>query len=344
MQSLYPEQGDDTAAKEGTAAHWVMAEMLEGVIVEVGSIAPNGVRVEPEMIEGAKLLRADVIAKLGPDWRSLIHIEERQPADPTLHPDNWGTPDVWAVVNGALFLWDYKYGFGYVEVVNNHQLINYFALIQARHELRNVRMTIVQPRWYGAGGPVRNWDVYAVELRAQVNILMNSFAEATGANPRLRVGSACEHCTARFACTELQRVGSLRADYAKMAAPFDLDSLATGRELLVLDSAIELLEARRSGLQEQAIRMIRAGKQVPGYAVGYGAGRTVWTKSAGEIINIGRLMAIDVAKPAEAVTPNQAVKRGLPEAVVKSLSTTPVGEAKLVRDDGATAAKVFGNK
>jgi hypothetical protein len=54
------------------------------------------------------------------------------------------------------------------------------------------------------------------------------------------------------------------------------------------------------------------------------------------------MMGIDISKPG-AVTPKQAVKAGIPEAVVKTYSIEPQGEIKLVRDTGEQARKAFGS-
>jgi hypothetical protein len=345
MQQQHPDQGDDTAALEGEAAHWVLTDcVLEGVIIEVGDEAPNGVRVTSEMITGADLMLRDIVATLGPEWRSLIRIEQRLPPVVTLHPENWGTPDVYAVVGNTIHVWDYKYGYGYVEVYENWQLINYFALIFLALGLHDcaVKFTIVQPRSYGPEGPVRRWATTAVALRAHVNVLRNSYGAALGPQPRLRVGPECDHCSARHACPELLRAGARAADYVRGPQPFDLSPAALGRELTLMRQTAELIKARQSGLEEQALRAIRAGAQVPGYAVGHGSGRQAWTKPAAAVINTGKMLGLDIAKPIEPLTPKQAIARGMPESLVESMSTTPVGEAKLIEEDRSLAARVFG--
>jgi hypothetical protein len=52
------------------------------------------------------------------------------------------------------------------------------------------------------------------------------------------------------------------------------------------------------------------------------------------------MMGVDISKPG-ALTPKQSIKAGLPAATVAMYSETPVGELKLVRDDGSAARLAF---
>ena len=56
---------------------------------------------------------------------------------------------------------------------------------------------------------------------------------------------------------------------------------------------------------------------------------------------MGQLMGADLSKPG-VVTPKQALKLGIDEAVIKAYSLTPLGSVKLVPDTAADARRVFG--
>lgn len=63
IRQAFPEEGDTAAAMEGTAAHWVFEQMLAAKRVDAvsaGDVAPNGVEVTEEMIDGAELF-CDVV-------------------------------------------------------------------------------------------------------------------------------------------------------------------------------------------------------------------------------------------------------------------------------------------
>src|SRR5947199_221161 len=95
MNEAFP-QGDTEDAATGTAAHWVFEQMFYARPVDLTSVAANGVPVTQEMLDGAALyvrvVDAD-LAALGLDRRYLVI--ERPVAMPTVHAQNWGTPDTW---------------------------------------------------------------------------------------------------------------------------------------------------------------------------------------------------------------------------------------------------------
>lgn len=348
MRERYPDPGDTEAAREGEAAHWVVEQMIEGVILPVGTPAPNSVIVTPEMLGGGRMMVQDMQDQLGEQWREMVRVEQTLPPDPGLSPHCFGTPDAVAIRGRMIYIWDYKFGFGPVPVRDNWQLITYLMLLVYHAGIKNdldytVRFAIAQPRDYLSGvHGVKSLHVPLGHLRAEFNVLRGAFAEALGPNPRLRVGPECKNCSARARCPELLRAGLREADWGMGAVPHDLTPAAMGLELRMLDRAIATLEARRNGLVAQAERLIMSGAQVPGYALSRSEGRTVWSKDAPVVINTGKMLGFDLAKPAEAITPKQALALGVPETLVRQWSEMRPGAAKLVPEAADAAAKAFG--
>jgi hypothetical protein len=349
LQQPYPD--DDTfAAMEGTAAHWVKAEATHGTMPAVGTLAPNGVAVTQEMIEGAELAIDSFKEHLGGAWRQIITERTLRGAD--LHPThNGGTPDDYFVYQGdtevIVWQWDYKFGHGFVEEYEAWQNINYASLILENHSIRNlpnvtVHMTIVQPRCYVAE-PVRTWTVKATELVPYWDRLRKAFHAATGPMPAATPGPWCNnhYCRARHACPALQRSAYFAAEEAYRDTGRELGPNELGIELRIVDEAIAVLLARRDGLGEQALSLMQSGKNIPHYMIGRTQPRAKWTKGPQEIITLGKLMGLPLAKPPEPITPAQALKAGLPEDVLKAFSETPPGTPKLVRDTKLQARRVF---
>lgn len=351
LEAAYPEAETTPEAAEGEAAHWAAAEMLSGRLVDVGQIAPNGVVLTQEMVEGADLYYDDVVATLKPYGITPDKGQiEQQIAIPRIHPQSFGTPDyaVWLRF-GSLAVWDYKFGHRFVEVYENWQLIEYVAgllhgLLQQGYDDRNIDVTvkIVQPRAYHRSGPIRSWSFRASDIRAHVNIASTAAHEALGPEPKQRVGPECRDCRARHACVTLQRAAMRELDEAGREQPLELPPAALGLELALLRAGIERLEARASGLEEQALAQIKRGASVPGWTVEHGAGRQRWAKPAAEVLAVGQMFGVDLARPVEPITPLQAVKAGLPEQMLSALAETPRGAAALVRDDGSKARAIFG--
>lgn len=354
MEQRFPETGDDEAALEGEAAHWVLEQAVLNTMPAPGAPTPNARIVTAEMVEGAQLAIEQVLADLQPYGMGLKDVAVEAPVSiERVHPQCWGTPDLRAWVPAShhpqgvatLFLWDYKFGHRYVEVHENLQLVAYAVGALAATRLQDNQaqavLGIIQPRAYHRDGPCRWWKVPFTGLRALVNIYSNAAHEALSENPRTHTGPECRDCRARHACPTLQAAGYSLVEMSGKAQALELPADAVGLELATIRSAIERLTARQTGLEEQVLSMIRRGARVPGWKVEHGAGRTVWSRPAAEVIQLGAMFGLQLAKPPEAITPRQAKLAGLDDKVAAAYSTTLTGAATLTRDDGSAARKVF---
>lgn len=353
MNRRYPKE-ETEASREGTAAHWVWAEALAGRPISVGAVAPNGVIVTEEIMEGAEVFIDTVHTRLGTNTKGL-HIEERL-AIKRVHRDCFGTPDLWGFLtsNGwVLELLDYKFGHRYVDEFENWQCINYAAgILDVLAEAMNipiglldqrvtVNITVVQPRCYYRGAPVRTWSIPAADLRGYVNRLNMAADVAERWPDRAVTNSACRDCSGRHACPALQQAGYSDAEFATESPPVELSPEAASLELKMLERAYERLGARLEGLTEAVMTHIRQGRPASFHRVEQNPGRQVWAKSIEEVVSLGELYGKDLRKPS-LVTPKQAQKMGIDEAVIKTYSTTPMGSFKLVQINPADARRVFG--
>jgi len=354
LRQAYPD-ADSDHARDGAAAHFAGAELLAGRVVAVGQIAPNGVVLTDEMIEAAEVWADDVQATLEPlladAWRTTAKVEQRVTI-PRVHAQNWGTPDAYAwVQNFTLHVWDFKFGHGFVDVFENWQLIDYVAgILDAATWMREsnipdervtVVMRIVQPRNYHRDGPVREWRVKASDLRAHFNILQGAADAALGPDPQLKTGDHCEYCPARHACPALQQAAYGVVQRTGAAVPFDLPPHALGLELRTLRDAAKLLDARITGLETQALELLKSGAVVPFWQIENAQGREAWTVPANEVIMLGQMVNLELAKPPEAITPAQARRAGLSAELVDLYASRP-SASKLAPLNEVKARQVFG--
>lgn len=353
MEARYPETEESPESKDGTAAHWALAEMLHGRVVCEGQIAPNGIYLTTEMLEAADMMYDDIALELKP--YGLVPSQgqiETPVAIPRIHPQAWGTPDyrIWLPkARPTLLEYDFKFGFRGVDAFENWQMVEYTAGLTGEVMSRgvsdediDVTVKIVQPRSFHGGGPIKSWSFVASEIRGLINIANHAAHEALGPNPVARVGEECRDCSARFACPTLHQASLTACDMAGAAQPFDLPPEAMALEYRTLQRYGKLLEARATGLEQQLLALGKRGARLNGLRIEHGAGRERWTAPDTQIIEIGQMLGVNIAKPPEAMTPKQAVKAGLPEATLRGLVNTPRGEAKLVLDDGSLARRVFG--
>lgn len=344
MNATYPQEEDETT-REGVAAHWVLfeQELKAGVEVREDSVAPNNVVVDEEMLEGVDVaLRA-----IEPVQHQELHVE-RTLVNKAIHDSqNWGTPDLWTFAFPFLDVYDFKYGHLYVDEYENWQLINYVGLILqelgvngAQDQTITVRMHVIQPRAYSARGSVRTWTMKASDLRGHINILRNA-AEDALVNPIARTGPHCEFCPGRHACQMLQVSAQSAIERSGQVMPMELPPQAVGIELRMLKRAFKKLEARITGMEAQALGLIKSGVRVPHFMAESEPGRERWTRPPEEIAEMGKLFSVDLQKRA-VVTPNQARKMGVLADVVDAYAERPHSAVRLKLDDGSKAAKVFG--
>ena len=345
MAKKYP-QRDNDAALEGTAAHWVASELVNDRTYSVGHITPFGIAVTEEMIQGAEMYSSAIPE----DAFGSLQVEARIDA-PNVHPDCWGTADAWWIHDNEINVVDYKFGFSYVDVYENWQMICYAAgILNAIPQLNDrgvtINMTIVQPRSFHREGPVRTWSIRASDLRVYINILRNAAERVMGGAATLQAGSHCKHCAAIHACPAAQAAVQDHLELAHEPVPSDLDPASLGMMLRHIHDAQGMLKAMASGLEEEAIGLIRNGASVPGWNMSPGRGKTEWNKPVEEIVSLGEMLGVKFDKPA-LITPIQAgallKKNGIDNLVISAYSTVTSGELKLAPDDVSLTRRVFGN-
>ena len=329
------ERGDEPggAAAEGTAAHWLAAG-------GEGNVAPNGVVITDDMRDAVKPYRAELAAH--DDWQ----VEQRVVAD-SVHKDCWGTCDAYRVdhKDRRIVVMDLKYGYGLVEVYENPQLMLYAIAIADMNGVGHdwfVDLAVVQPRAYHRSGPVRRWPTNVAALRLYARHLRTMAEEALGNDPRTVTGAWCKHCPARHVCPALREAGMAVWEITQNSTPVELDQNGLAMELSLLTEAQAYLTARLTGLTADAMSRIRSGSAVPGWTLEHGKGREEWTASDAEVMVLGDLYGVPLAKPLAPITPAQARKAGLTAEVVAQYAARKTGEAKLVQASVTEARRVFG--
>jgi hypothetical protein len=337
LEQMFPSPDTD-ASIEGTKAHELAASMvIDAAQGATGRTETTG--YTQEMLAGAKMYADDIQAIMRTTGVFAPHVEERTHS-PNIHEECWGTPDCWLWDPAALtlYLYDYKFGHLAVEVEWNTQLIEYAeGIIANLTELEPLTdnditavFTIVQPRARHRDGPIRRWTVKASALRGIVNRLSAAEHKALGPDPQCHVGPECRNCSARHVCEIFTRCTDQIITWSGTPSTINLDPAALAAEMRLVNEAHALLTARKKGLDAQAEGHIQAGTDVPGWGLEQGYGRTVWARPTEEVLALGQLYGKDLAKPADPITPKQAIKLGIDAAVIKDYSKTPRTAAKLV--------------
>jgi hypothetical protein len=335
MNTTFP-QGDTEYSLEGTAAH----ECFMKTTLIDGELASNGVTITDEMVEGATLFLNALPRVTG------IHFEERVSIK-YVHDECFGTPDAWWYdePHTTLHIYDYKFGHRYVDEYENEQCIVYAIGILGElkllgYDFVKVEVTIVQPRCFYKGAPVRTWKTNAAIINSFVSKFRKSAELALDVTPESRVNDECEFCPGRHACNALQLSGYKYAELSTTSSPDELNAQTTSAELKLLELAQKRLSARISGLQAASIIYLNNGEMLPFHKLEPTPGRKEWSKSVEEVTILGNLFGVELTKPA-LITPTQALKLGVDESVITEYSRTKSGGLKLVQVDPKDAQKSF---
>ena len=347
MAAQYPQLPEDTdyIREEGIAAHWAASKLLRDDWVPVGEIAPNGIELTEELLDGAQMF-VDVVR----GWSDQFWSEHALHA-PLIHEQCGGTPDAFGISKNYRFLRiaDLKMGYRPHDPFEHWQLLCYYAACftffgfnGATDQELIVEFTIVQPRWFGREGPVKKWTVRGSDLRGLVNRLHMAAAAAALPEPLLTAGSHCEHCSARHACPAAQNAALQLLDLSARSIPNDLDPASTAALLYRITKAAELLDAMKTGLEARAQHMISNGVVVPGYILERGKGRRRYTSYEAEqdVMTLGDMLGKNLRKPQRAVTPTEALKMVDPAMLAPYIDRPETG-IKLRRVDDNAARKIF---
>lgn len=341
LEAAFPDLNGSDESEEGTAAHWLLAEALHGRAHPAGTIAENGIPVTDEMVRHIGPLVGSIKDVVATVKGSELQVERRVFAK-SVHRDNWGTCDAFIidVPNKVVYVWDFKYGFGFVDHVGNWQLIDYAQGVIDSHALipgdYRIEMTIYQPRCYQADAAMRKWVISGQEHAALVDKLRMA-AKLVSPNSAATTGPHCKHCRGIPACEANRRMVGYICDQS-LKTGSDLPAPSTlGSEYALLLESQARLKARIVGL-EAAISANPAGT---GWVVEQKDGREKWASPVAEVFALGDMMGVDLRKPPEAITPVQAREKGLDAEVSKAYSVKTKGEPKLVRATASAAALAF---
>ena len=345
--------GDSEASREGTAAHWALSEVLADRTVAVGQVTPQHFVLTREMVDAAEDVQRwvnELAATHGE--QPYMWIEHRMPMN-RIHPRNWGTADLILYFPKAnvLYVIDYKFGHGWVEVFENWQVVDYTAgaleMLTLEMDVRTnnteVVLVVIQPRSYHPDGSIRMWRTTQEGLRPYHVTLGQAANAACEPNPKLTPGTHCRryYCAARHACPAAQNEANHAIDLTRKAVPFNLPPEVIGIELADLRKAIKALEARETGLAAQAEALMTRGDRVPGWGLERKPGNLTWTLEDAEVLAMGQVLGLNLTKPAAPVTPTQAKKLGMSDEMLTGLADRPMSAAKLVEQKDQDARRIF---
>lgn len=364
MQKAHPELTTDEseAARQGTAAHWVVEQMLKECInhnketllglSDLPATAPNGETINDMMIEAAQDYVKLVMSIVG-DKLYCMRVEEKVDVK-RIHELCYGFVDTSIclmstnpqVEDHHLYILDFKYGFTPVEAYENWQLMSYAAgkidTLGLDDLTTTLHLIVHQPRRHHILGPVREWTIKGHEIRAYMNHIKHQAEMSLKPEAETVSGDHCKHCTARRGCPAAINAGYNAIDVIDKAIPIHLSNDELGVVIQEFERAVEAGKTILSGLEAEAMARIEQGNHIHLYSIGSGRSSTNWKEGSEElIINMGKLLGHDIAKPIKPITPKQAINKGIDANVIKPYIVEKAGKAKLVKTDDSLAVRIF---
>ena len=261
------------AAEEGTVAHDIAAEVLEGKLKTAAERlrftykrGPHTIVVDEEMVDGVNFYVDSCEAATQTGDQKWVEMKLLK-ALSKLHPALGGTADYvrWRPGTHDLLVADLKYGAGtFVAAEDNRQLRVYAlgVLLQTGVPARTVTVRIVQPRIEHAEGRVRDWTFPAADILEFAADLVQAAEAALRPGAALNPGPWCKKtfCAAAATCPALEkRQHALVAAEFSAVAPYDVNQLADAL------GQIEMVKARIKALEEFAYAEANRGVTIPGF-------------------------------------------------------------------------------
>lgn len=339
MQNLYGDRyPSGAAAEEGTAAHEVLeAHLTPDTRIPVGA-ASNGVAITEDMLAHAESARRYVFSLCGDGGQ--YHSERKLPLRLPNTPDVHGTADVIVLPpdGRTVHVVDYKYG--HTHVPADAPQLKIYGLAAAQEFNREVvHLHVIQPRDYTAK-PVRSHHFTPAEQNDFAAEVTQALKLAHLAKPYAAPGRHCLRCPGRGHCAALRNAS---LDLSTACGTDTAAPEAVAAELHIAQQAVDLATARLKGLQDEAQHVLSTGGLVPGWSLERKPGREQWTDDQPVLALADGFGLLDTVSQRRLITPNQAIKAGLPAELVRMHTTRPTGEAKLVPTGETLAHRVFSN-
>jgi len=245
---------------------------------------------------------------------------------------------------GLLYVDDYKYGYGIVDVTENWQLIAYaIGEVIRRQQPLDVALRIHQPRPHHEHGSVREWRITYPELLQYKDRIEKRMQQIVDGDKTLTTSSACKYCKgAAEACTAFNRSFYAALDFTESFTQDMITDEEVAQQLNLAKTAKEIIKIKTDSLEQLAISRIKGGKIVPGYMTEKSYGNRSW-KGCVNADNILALTGKNISEPAKLLSPAKAEKLGVPKTLIAGLVEKKYKGNNLVKKDASDLGdSIFG--
>lgn len=212
-------------------------------------------------------------------------------------PESFGTCDAIIVSDGEIEVFDFKYGKGVeVSAVENPQMMIYalgaMADYDLEYDIKNVRMTIVQPRvsnfseWEISMADLKKWATETLAVKARLAIMGEGEHQA---------GGWCKFCKIKARCSAL--ANKMMACYTQN----EVKELITDEQMGDILTLIPTIKTWCTAVEDYALAQALNGKHFKGHKLVEGRAVRKITDSdtlVARLLDAGHSTS-DIFKPAE---------------------------------------------
>lgn len=258
-----PPSDEPEYRSRGVAAHALLADCLEAqkdAWEQIGA-KYDQVVIDDE-IERAVQEAIDFIRPRMEGYTGGWGVEEKVHR-PELHPDMFGTIDVWGYCDeeATLDIIDYKNGAGVVvDVEWNVQLLYYAKMkLDQFPACRTVVLTIIQPNAFHPAGTIRSWDISAEAVHEWAENELIPHMNRVEMDGKLDAGEWCRFCPAKLICPLLVSLfgAAAKADIKEVKY---ISNESLGRSY----QYVQAVEMYIKAMKDEVLRLNMRGKLVAG--------------------------------------------------------------------------------
>lgn len=264
-----PDGESSSFAAEGTLAHAIAEDYLREYATGKGRTVED--YVVPERFKGNPLFYDGMYQDVTPYLEYVVSTFESKSRVATLDvearldfskyvPSGFGTGDAVIIDNGTLEICDLKFGKGVlVEAENNPQIMLYgLGALHAYDyifDIRNVKMTIVQPRL----DHVASFVLSADELRDWGNNTVSPIAKlAYNGQGDQKAGDWCRWCKIKATC-------KARAEKQGQTVAMMAEAELTDDQICQILAASAEIKAWLSDIESHTVQRLSDGETLPGW-------------------------------------------------------------------------------
>lgn len=264
-----PDGESSSFAAEGTLAHAIAEDYLREYATGKGRTVED--YVVPERFKGNPLFYDGMYQDVTPYLEYVVSTFEGKSRVATLDiearldfskyvPSGFGTGDAVIIDNGTLEICDLKFGKGVlVEAENNPQIMLYgLGALHAYDyifDIRNVKMTIVQPRL----DHVASFELSADDLRAWGHETVSPIAKlAYNGQGDQKAGDWCRWCKIKATC-------KARAEKQGQTVAMMAEAELTDDQICQILAASAEIKAWLSDIESHTVQRLSDGETLPGW-------------------------------------------------------------------------------